>query len=432
MLEKILHIGRKLIPIKLFTLLQPLYHWKLSLLGALVYRFPSRHIKVVAVTGTKGKSTTVELINSILEEAGMKTAVLGTIRFKIGDESERNMRKMTIPGRFFVQKFIRKAVNAKCDWVILEMTSQGVLQSRHKWIAYDALVFTNLSPEHIESHGSYENYIQAKLAIGHQLEKSQKKGRAIIANADDKEGVRFLSLHVPRTIPFSLKDAQPFEKTEKGFAWTFRGTRIDSKLPGEFNLYNMLGAASFAASFGVPVDTIRRAFEKFGSVRGRVEYIREGQNFDVVVDYAHTIDSLEQFYSVFKNTKNICILGNTGGGRDTWKRPKMAHVAEEQCAHIILTNEDPYDEDPQKILDDMMGGIEDKSKAEIIMDRREAIKVALQKADTLQQANHNDQNIAVLITGKGTDPYIMGPDGSKEPWDDAAVVREELAQLHSG
>lgn len=427
MLEKILALGRAVIPKKIFHALQPTYHHALAFLNALFFGFPSKKLHVVGVTGTKGKSTTVELINAILEEAGLRTAVLGTIRFKVGDIEEPNLYKMTLPGRSFVQRFLRRAVQAQCDWAVIEMTSEGARFSRHAYTDLDALVFTNLSPEHIESHGSYEKYRDAKLSIGHQLEKSTKKNHAIIANADDEEGSRFLGLRVPRSFPFSLEHAAPYEKTSNGFQWTFHNTLIRSHLPGEFNLYNCLAAATFAISQDISVDVIKRALEKFTSIRGRMEYVTTQQPFKVVVDYAHTPDSLRQFYGVFHEDTTICILGNTGGGRDTWKRPEMAHIAEEHCSHVILTNEDPYDEDPQKILDEMASGIHDTTKLDIILDRREAIQSAIHKASILAQGGN--RNVHVLITGKGTDPYIMGPRGSKQPWDDATVVREELERI---
>jgi UDP-N-acetylmuramoyl-L-alanyl-D-glutamate--2,6-diaminopimelate ligase len=431
MLERILSIGRRIIPAKLFRALQPMYHYTLAFIGALIYRFPSRHIRVVAVTGTKGKSTTVELINAILETAGFQTAVLGTIRFKVGNTEERNLYKMTLPGRFFVQRFLRRAVRTGCDWAVIEMTSEGARFFRHTFISLDALVFTNLSPEHIESHGSYEKYRAAKLAIGHQLEKSSKKRRAIIANADDTEGSTFLGLQVPRSFPFSLEHARPYEPTKDGFRWMFRETLMHSHLPGTFNLYNCLAAATFAASQDISPDAIKQAFENFRMIRGRVEYVHAGQPFHVVVDYAHTPDSLRQFYGVFQGKPAICVLGNTGGGRDIWKRPEMARIAEQSCTHVILTNEDPYDEDPMKILSEMAGGISDMNKLDIILDRRAAIREALEWAN--QRTESGSSDVHVLITGKGTDPYIMGPDGTKEMWDDATVVREELGRIaHSG
>ena len=431
MLENILRIARKLIPHKLFLLAQPAYHYALTLLGALIYRFPSREIKIVGITGTKGKSTTAELVNGILEAHGAKTALLGTIRFKIGSESVPNMRKMTIPGRFFVQKFIRDAVSAGCDWVILELTSESTRQFRHKWIALDALIFTNLAPEHIESHGSYEKYRDAKLKLAKLLTKSvwpHKENTIIIANADDKESGRFLDIGADRALPYSLSDAEPYEHLEKGSMFTFKNVHIQLSLPGVFNILNALGAAMFAGSENISTDTIKQGLESIGMVRGRVEYIREGQMFDVVVDYAHTPDSLESFYGIFKDTHMICVLGNTGGGRDTWKRPAMASMAEKHCSSIILTNEDPYDEDPKAIVDAMTEGIADKTKLHVSMDRREAIRMALQMADETR-TKHRDARVAVLITGKGTDPFIMGKDGSKIPWDDATVAREEIRSL---
>jgi UDP-N-acetylmuramoyl-L-alanyl-D-glutamate--2,6-diaminopimelate ligase len=430
-LEKLLSWGRRIIPQRIFRAGQPVYHWVLSFVGALMYRFPSRHIKVVGITGTKGKSTTVELVNAILEEAGYTTAVFGTIRFKIGNETQPNLFKMTMPGRFFVQKFLRKAVNAGCEWVVMEMTSQGVLQSRHRWINLDAFIFTNLSPEHIESHGSYEKYRDAKLTIAKQISISSKKDTALIINADDAEASLFLAVSSNRQYSFSLTNAEPYQLLENGFTFTWHKTPINSRLPGIFNLYNMLAAATFAESQNISADVIKRALERISSIRGRVEFVTvpelPEQRFDVVVDYAHTIDSLEQFYTVFKVKRNICILGNTGGGRDAWKRPQMARVAQVHCEQVILRNEDPYDEDPQKIIAEMAAGITDTKKLSIIMDRREAIREALHRAEKLSQ--DGSSQVSVLITGKGTDPYIMGPRGNKQAWDDATVVREELNQL---
>ncbi len=180
---KILRIIKKLIPKKLYTLLQPVYHFLLTLSGALIYRFPARKIKIIGVTGTKGKSSTVEILNSIFETAGYKTALSGTIRFKIGENTKPNTYKMSMPGRFFMQKFLRDAVDQSCDIVLLEMTSEGAKQFRHKFIYLDALLFTNLSPEHIESHGSFENYKKAKL---HIVDNLQKKKGVLITHTDSE------------------------------------------------------------------------------------------------------------------------------------------------------------------------------------------------------------------------------------------------------
>jgi UDP-N-acetylmuramoyl-L-alanyl-D-glutamate--2,6-diaminopimelate ligase len=397
------------------------YHFTLALLGAIIYRFPSRNLIVIGVTGTKGKTSTTEILNNILEASGVKTAVLGTLRFKVGEHNERNLRKMTMPGRFFVQKFLRDAINAHCTHAIIEMTSEGAVQFRQRFIDMDALIFTNLAPEHIESHGSYEAYRDAKLMIAATLAHSSKPRRFMVANIDDKEGKRFLETEGVTPIPFSQKDATSINADEKHITFAWKGENITSSLAGLFNAYNILGAATCADALGISIDAITEGVSRTTQIDGRMERILGGQSFPVIVDYAHTPDSLEAVYAAFANYKNICVLGNTGGGRDKWKRPVMGALAEKYCTHIILTNEDPYDENPEAILLEMKDGIKTKDP-EIIIDRREAIAraIAIAKETT---------NPAVLITGKGTDPYIMGPNGEKIPWDDRTVTKEVLENL---
>ncbi|MCK5285646.1 MAG: UDP-N-acetylmuramyl-tripeptide synthetase [Candidatus Pacebacteria bacterium] len=415
-MDNILFQIKKIIPTKLFKLGQPAYHYILALTGAVIYRFPSRKISVIGITGTKGKTSVAEFVNVILEEAGYKTALAGTLRFKIGKESIPNKFKMTMPGRFFIQNFIRKAVNKKCDYVILEMTSEGTKQFRHKFISLNSLIFTNLAPEHIESHGSYENYLKAKLKIIQALERSPKKNKSIIVNSDDKEGFKFLNINIENKISYSLSEIEPFELKKDGLSFTYQNTKIESPLSGEFNIYNILSAIKFAETQKVDINIIKKAIKNFEIIRGRVEKINEGQDFEIIVDYAHTPDSLEKLYQAFPNSNKICILGNTGGGRDIWKRKVMGSIADKYCSKIILTNEDPYDEDPLKILKDVAEGVSN-IKYETILDRKEAIKKAISLAQT---------GDTILISGKGTDPYIMGPNNSKIEWDDASVVREIL------
>ncbi len=425
--QMILDFLKKIIPKSVFQLLQPSYHFILALIGAIIYRFPARKLTVIGVTGTKGKSTTTEIVNAIFEESGQKTALQNTLRFKIGDKERRNLYKMSMPGRFFMQKFLREALEAKCQVAVLELTSEGAKQFRHKFIDLDALIFTNLAPEHIESHGSYQKYLEAKLKIAKELEKSIKPNRVIIANKDDREAEKFLSLNIKNKIPYSLKDVISKKSDEKGSSFQIGKTVIHSKLPGVFNVSNMIGAIACTGHFGIPIETAKIAIENIKMIRGRMEKIEAGQDFDVVVDYAHTPDSLTAVYETYKNQETICLLGNTGGGRDTWKRKEMGKIADKYCTHIILTNEDPYDENPRKIIEEILSGIK-KKPVEVIIDRREAIHAAIERAATLRQAQgtRNESAVAVLITGKGTDPFIMGPQGKKTPLDDAAVAREEL------
>jgi len=410
---------RRFIPEAIFSFFQPFYHFTFALLGALLYGFPSRKLTVIGVTGTKGKSSTTEILNAILEEAGYKTAVSNTIRFKIGEKSSENLYKMSMPGRFFMQKFLYYAHKSGCDYAILEMTSQGSILHRHRFIDLDTFVFTNISPEHIEAHGSYEKYLQAKLDLASSLSTSKKKNRTLIVNADDGEAAKFLRCAGDKKIMFSIKDIEPYKIERDSIYFNLGGQTAHSPLNGIFNLYNLLAAATAARAHGVSDEIIIRAIEKFSQIPGRFQKIEEGQPFTVIVDYAHTPDSLKKLYGAISAPKKICVLGGTGGGRDTWKRGEMGRIADEYCKEVIVTNEDPYDEDPQKIIDDVASGVTAKIPRKIL-DRREAIQSALKLAQP---------GDAILITGKGTDPYIMGPNDTKISWNDAQVVREELRKL---
>ena len=393
------------------------YHFSIAILGALLYSFPSSRLIVIAVTGTKGKSSTSEMINAIFEEAGYKTALLDSIRFKIADDSRPNELRMSMPGRFFIQNFLAKALGAGCSVAILEMTSEGARQYRHRGIALDALVFTNLAPEHIESHGSLEAYAAAKYEIGLQLARSGKRPRVMVANAEDVQGARYLTLPVEHALPFSLPSNAPYAADEHGGHFRFDDADIAIHLPGEFSLRNAIAAATLARAFNIQTDAIARALDKLTRIPGRAERIEAGQDYSVVVDYAHTPDSLTALYDAYGTNRKICVMGSTGGGRDTWKRPVMGAIADARCDVVILTNEDPYDEDPHSIVEGVARGM--KRAPHIIMDRREAI------AHALSLAKPGD---AVLITGKGTDPCICGPRGNKLPWSDAQVAREELSK----
>jgi UDP-N-acetylmuramoyl-L-alanyl-D-glutamate--2,6-diaminopimelate ligase len=280
-------------------------------------------------------------------------------------------------------------------------------------------MFTNISPEHIESHGSFEKYRDAKLKFFKALEKSRAKRKTIIVNEDDSAASFFLNFNVEEKIRFGLKNLSNYKIEKEGITFEIDGTPIKSKLSGEFNLYNILAAIAFVKSQNIGMNTIKSALEKFSGIEGRMEKIDEGQDFKVIVDYAHTPDSLEKVYEIFQDSRKICVLGAAGGGRDKWKRPEMGKIASKHCDQVILTNEDPYDEEPAKIVSDVKKGIS-SGRCEVILDRREAIKKALQGAKT---------GDAVIITGKGAEPWIMGPKGVKTRWDDREVAREELRRL---
>ena len=397
------------------------YHFSLSYLGAVLYRFPSEKIKVIGVTGTNGKSTVVELTTKILEEAGYKVASLSSIRFKITEKEWPNTLKMTMPGRFKLQKFLRQAVDSGCQYVVFEVTSEGIKQHRHRFINFDTAVFTNLTPEHIEVHGGFENYRAAKGKL-FQLTKNTH-----VINVDDANAEYFLQFSAKKKYTYGLNKGDINNKN----------LQLNLRLIGNFNIYNALAAICVGLSQGVDLKTCKRVVEKVEGIPGRMEEVISGP-FKVFVDYAFTPNALEKVYQTLTSLKPkaynlkpklISVLGACGGGRDKWKRPVLGEIAAKYCDEIIVTNEDPYDEDPMEIIEQVAKGAESistnqssqyKSAVFRILDRKAAIKKSLELAKT---------GDVVIITGKGCEPWICIAKGEKIPWDDRKVVREELGKL---
>ena len=429
--DSIITTLKRIIPRPLIEKLLPIYHWLWAAGSALYYRLPGRHLYVIMVTGSKGKTTTVEMINAILESAGFQTAVASTLRFKVRDRQTPNRYKMSVPGRGLMQRFLRNSVNEGCDVAIMEMTSQAVLNHRHKFLFPNALVFTNLEPEHIEAHGGYENYREAKLNIADEIKKSFKMNKAIIANLDNQEGRKFATRAFSsqtRDYSYSFLNEASKVNLENHISFKYKKNTFLSNLQGAHNASNLLAAIKTAEFMHVTLNDIATGIKNLSMIRGRLESIDETEEagFETYVDYAHTPESLRAVYNTFPNHTKIAVLGNAGGGRDTWKRAEMAKIAEECADHIILTDEDPYDEDPKSIVDEMYQAIQNQDKVETEMDRRVAIRKALEHARNIASKSNN---VVVLVTGKGTDPYIMRANDNKEPWDDATVVREELARI---
>jgi UDP-N-acetylmuramoyl-L-alanyl-D-glutamate--2,6-diaminopimelate ligase len=364
-----------------------------------------KEMKIIGVTGTSGKSTTVDFITRILDENGDKVASISSIRFKIGEKEWENKYKMTMPGRFVIQKFLRQAKNAGCNFVVLEVTSEGIRQFRHKFINFDCAVFTNLTPEHIESHGSFENYRNEKI----KLFKAAKNIHVI--NSDDENSKYFWDIYAKQKIGFSIKDANNFD--------------FKLNLIGDFNVLNALAAISVARVYGIDDATSKRALEKAKGISGRMEVVAQNP-VKVIVDYAHTPDQLEAVYkaldSRFRGNDEgglICVLGSCGGGRDKWKRPILGEIAKKYCKEIIITNEDPYDESPMEIINQVAEKAGETAKK--VLDRGEAIETAIKLAKPGE---------VVIITGKGSEPWMCVGSGRKIPWDDRQIAREALAKIN--
>ena len=399
------------------------YHFLLVFLGALIYGFPSRKLIVIGVTGTNGKSTVVHLATEILEQSGFKTASLSSIKFKIKEKEWKNMLKMTMPGRFKLQRFLRKAVNAGCRYAVLEITSEGIKQYRHGFIDFDGALFTNLTREHLEAHKGFENYRKAKGKLFKALEKSKKKNKFSIINLDDLNAEYFLGFSADKKYTYGIDSKKAKTTPDK--------INLKISLPGKFNIYNSLAAACIGLSQGVEIDKILKVLKSIKEIPGRMELVID-KPLRVFVDYAHTPDALEKVYKtmhdskfMIHDSKLICVLGSCGGGRDKWKRPEMGKIAGQYCDEIILTNEDPYNEDPVSIIKDVEAGFQEirRSKIEVrkIIDRREAICQALASAQ---------KNDVLIITGKGSESWICAAHGKKIPWDDGRVVREEFNKIY--
>ena len=415
------------------------YHCLMAFVGAIIYGFPSRKMTIIGVTGTKGKSTTVILAGKILEEAGFTVGWVSSATIKVGQKEWLNPYHMTMPGRFILQKLMRQMVNQKCQYCLIEVTSEGILQHRQKFINFNAAIFTNLKPEHIEAHGSFEKYREAKGKL------FQTVNNAHIVNLDDENAGYFLRFPAEKKIGYTLKNpkskilnpkqiqnfkfqtvyAENFHETPNGAGFRIQNTDFSLKLVGEFNAYNALAAICVGLSQEVPLEVCKKALEKINGLPGRMEVIIE-KPFKVIVDLAHTPDSYKEVFNVVKklpHNKIISIFGSAGGGRDKWKRPVLGKIAAEYSDFIILTNEDPYDENPRQILSEIKSGISNTqfpiSKLSLILDRREAIRKGLETAQ--------DGDV-VLILGKGTEQsMVVG--GNNIPWDDRRVIREELQKM---
>ena len=387
------------------------YHLLFAILGAMIYRRPSRHIKVIGVTGTKGKTTALELLNSIFEAAGEKTALLSSVRVKLGEKSKRNLTENSMPGRMYIQRFLRRAVNAGCSYAFVEATSQGAIFYRHVLINWAAAALTNIHPEHIEAHGSYEKYRDAKLTF---LLYAGGENAPIFLNGEEKEKEFFeRELKGNEIIVYSTEGLGEMPASSREY------------LPGYFSRQNVALAIAIAKEFGVSEEKIWEGIANFKGAPGRVDIVQK-KPFKVVVDYAHTPESLEAIYGALKEelaggAKLICLLGAAGGGRDKWKRSAMGKVAAKYCDQIILTNEDPYDENPTEIISELKNGITEAGvpgdKVLEIVDRREAIGKAIKIAG---------DGDTIISTGKGSESWIHIKKAEKIPWNEKEIFEEEL------
>ncbi|MFN3301674.1 MAG: Mur ligase family protein [Patescibacteria group bacterium] len=444
-IQMIKNLIKKFIPKNLILF----YHKILAILASFFYGYPSQKLIVVGVTGTSGKSTVIYLMSKILEKSGFKVGVTSTIFFKIDQEEKINDKKMTMLGRFALQKLIKKMVKAGCQYALIETTSEGIRQFRHLGINYDIVLFTNLYPEHIESHGSFKKYKEEKLKLFAKLKNEKSKiingkkiKKIIIANLDNEHSFDFLAHWAEEKYGFTLGDlklnlneiekikivkAEDIEIKSDGSKFKINNVDFKINLLGQHNVYNALAAITFGLSQGLSLEKMAEILKSIKNIPGRIEFIDQGQPFKIIVDYAFEPKAITALYEIVKmipHQKVIHVFGSAGGGRDKWRRPILGEIAAKNCDYIILTNEDPYDEDPYQILSQIKSGISrtqfPTSHLFEILDRRQAIKKAIQLAEA---------NDLILITGKGCEQAIVVKNNKKIPWDDREVVKEELKKI---
>ena len=424
-----------------------LYHYLLSILGRFLFGNPSKNMVVIGVTGTSGKSTTVSILAHLLEKSGRPSGYASTVGFKIGNDFTLNDRKMTMLGRFQIQKLLRKMFHEGCQYAIIETTSEGILQYRHRSIHYDTLLFTNLWSEHIDAHGSFDNYKKTKLRLFSHLERSKPKvidgekyPRVIVANLDNEHGSDFLKFNVERKIGFGFEEhevdgvealvASAKQANPRGGSFILEGHRFVSPLLGEHNLENVLAAVAVGYSLGLTWEEMQEALKTLEPIPGRLEFIDEGQNFDVVIDYAFEPKAMASLYKTIVpcvKGRLIQVLGATGGGRDVSRRKALGEMAGKTADIVITTNEDPYDDDPYEIMEEVAAGVLSAGKVEDqnlfkVLDRRRAIRSALELAK---------EGDLVLITGKGSEQAMAVNGGRLLSWDDRRVAREEIKSISS-
>ena len=404
-------------------------------LAADFYEHPTDRLRLVGVTGTDGKTTTVHLVSDVLEAAGNLTGFATTVDFKLGPTAWANETRQSTQEAVEVQEFFAELLVAGGTWGVLEATSHALALRKLRGVNVDIAVFTNLSPEHLDFHGTLQEYLAAKGILFAQLVAGTDKGvpKAAVLNADDPHW-QYLAgrAHGARIITYAidaLADVQGAIQQADAAGSRVRITAfdetVDLQLPlvGRFNVQNALAAMAAGLAAGVTLTQARDALSRARPVRGRMERVECGQPFTVVVDYAHTPESLDKVLALLRplTPGRLSVVFGSAGERDRTKRPRLAEVAANRADRFFITQEDPRLEDPGQILAEIEAGAIAAGKRrdrdyQVIGDRRAAIAAAIASASA---------GDTVVLAGKGHEgSIIVGED--KVPWDEAAVAREVL------
>jgi len=443
MLQPIKNLIKQILPEDFVIQVRPYYHGVVALLSSYYFRQPSKKLIVIGVTGTKGKTTATNLIAAIIRETGKKVGYASTATYSLGDGVHLNTFKMSTMSGWNLQKWLAAMVKNGCSYAVLEMTSEGLAQNRHNNIYFDIGVFTNLTPEHLDSHGNFENYQRAKGKLfkalslfpitPQKLRINPKLQKTIVANLDNRYGQYFLNLKASQRISYGVANesanlrATDVQCQFNGIKFQVGETKFALSLKGKFDVYNALAAIATALSLGIDLETSSEALSRVAVVPGRMEVVAT-QPFTVMVDYAHEPAGMQQLYDTvvdWQPKRIIQVLGPTGGGRDLSTKATLGALAAKNTDIIIVTTDDPYDDDPTELADIMCQGATDEGKVLgrdlfVVLDRRQAIAAALAKGQP---------GDLIIITGKGSEQKMVLAGGKMIDWDDRTVAREELTKL---
>jgi UDP-N-acetylmuramoyl-L-alanyl-D-glutamate--2,6-diaminopimelate ligase len=446
-------IIKALVPKGLFSAVAPYAHLVEAVIYNCLYGFPGRGMKVIGVTGTNGKTTTSFMVHRMLQEAGYKTGLMTTVAWAIGDDVRVQKEHVTNVPVPLLMKRLRAMKAVGVEWLVLETTSHALAQYRTWGVPYSVAVLTNITHEHLDYHKTFERYVAAKQRMFRLAQKNRKGLRLGIANADDPNGASFVAKTQNRVL-YGIEAgdvrASDVKLSADGVAYTATAGdetyRITTRLPGSFNVYNSLAAVCVGRAVGLSKEQIERGIAALEGVEGRMTAINEGQNYSVVIDYAHTPDSFEKLFKDLRPVvkgKLIAVFGSAGR-RDEAKRAVQGRLAGTYADEVVVTEEDDRDMDGQEIMEQIAGGAETAGKVRgkdlfLVHDRAKAIAFAVARA------RHGD---TVLLLGKGHEKDILrgGPraaelrhlpqdDGDPErvisiPWDEIAAARKAVrAQL---
>jgi UDP-N-acetylmuramoyl-L-alanyl-D-glutamate--2,6-diaminopimelate ligase len=422
---------KRVIPKDLFPAIEPYGHLSEAVAVNAVHGFPSRGLKVIGVTGTNGKTTTCFMIHRMLQDAGYKVGLMTTVAYGIGEDIHPQMHHMTTVSTPLLLKRIKAMKKANCDWVILETTSHALAQHRVWGIPYSVAVMTNLTHEHLAYHRTFERYRDAKRMMFKMANKNKAGLRAGVINADDPSA-EFFAQDIQHPILYGLDRgsvrATNVKLSPKAVSYSAavgdESYDITCHIPGSFNVYNSLAAVCVGHILGLNKKQIEEGIAALSGVEGRMNRVDEGQDFDVIVDYAHSPDSFEKLFKDMRpvvSAKLIVVFGSLGTGGDRNKRPIQGKLAGQYADLVVITEEDDRKEDGQGIMNEIAAGAESAGKVQdkdlyLIHDRPQAIQFAI------NQAKKGD---TVLLLGKGHEKTIEHADG-EHPWNELGQAKKAL------